>query len=98
MGVPPSVKARKSDMFVRVQDVGLTHHAERNARASVRADTRVFRSMALTDPMEVPRIGAPIPSPAGVSDEEFQFARREGPLPTVIPLIVKINLRSGVAL
>ena len=79
MGVPPSVKARKSGMFVRVPNAGLMRHVERDARPSVRADTRAFRSMALTGPMEVPRFGAPIPSPAGVSDEvEFQLSRREG--------------------
>jgi hypothetical protein len=69
MGGRPSVKAGKSGMFVRVPNAGLMRHVERDARPSVRADTRAFRSMALTGPMEVPRFGAPIPSPAGVSDE-----------------------------
>ena len=79
MGGPPSVKARKSGMFVRVPDAGPMPHVERAARPSVRADTRAFRSMALTGPMEGLGFGAPIPSPAGVSDEvEFQLSRREG--------------------
>jgi len=69
MGEPPSVKARKCDTFVRVRNVGLTRHVERDARASVRADT-AFHFMAPTGPMEVPGFGVPIPSPAGVSDEE----------------------------
>ena len=69
MGVPPSVKARKSGMFVRVPDAGLMPHVECAARPSVRADTRAFRSMALTGPMGGPRFGVPIPSPAGVSSE-----------------------------
>jgi hypothetical protein len=70
MGGPPCVKARKCDMFVRVRNAGLTRHAERDARESVRADTRAFRSMAPTGPMEAPGFGVPIPSPAGVSGEE----------------------------
>ena len=79
MEVLPSVKARTSDMFVRVRNAVLTRHVERDARPSVRADTRAFRSMALTGPMEGLGFGAPIPSPAGVSDEvEFQLSRREG--------------------
>jgi len=78
MGVPPSVKARTSDMFVRVPNAGLMPHVERAARSSVQADTRAFRSMAPTGPMEGPRFGVPIPSPAGVSDEvEFHLSRRE---------------------
>jgi len=88
MGVPPSAKAGKCDMFVRVRNAGLMRHVERDARPSVRVVTHAFRSMALTGPMEGPRFGVPIPSPAGVSDEEFQFSRREGRLPTVISLIV----------
>ena len=79
MGVPPSVKARKSGMFVRVPDAGLMPHVECAARPSVRADTRAFHSMALTGPMEGLGFGAPIPSPAGVSGEvEFQLSGREG--------------------
>ena len=79
MGLPPSVKARKSGMFVRVPNAGLMRHVERDARPSVRADIRAFRFMALTGPMEGPRFGVPILSPAGVSDEvEFQLSRREG--------------------
>jgi hypothetical protein len=69
----------RSDMFARVRNAGLTRHVERDARPSVRADTRAFRSMALTGPMEGPRFGVPIPSPAGVSGEvECQLSRREG--------------------
>ena len=68
-GGPPCVKARKCDMFVRVRNAGLTRHVGRDASASVRADTRAFRSMALTGPMEVPGFGVPIPSPVGGSDE-----------------------------
>jgi len=67
MGGPPCVKARKCDMFVRVRNADLTRHVERDARGSVRVDTRAFRSMAPTGPMEVPGFGVPIPSPAGVS-------------------------------
>ena len=70
MGGQPSVKARKSDMVVRVRNAGLTRHVARDARPSARVDTRAFRSMAHTGPMEVPRFGVPIPSPAGVSAEE----------------------------
>ena len=69
MAAPPCVKARKCDMFVRVRNAGLTRHVGRDASASVRADTRAFRSMAPTAPMEVPGFGVPIPSPDGVSDE-----------------------------
>ena len=70
MGVPPPVKARKSEMFVRVRNAGRTRHVERDARPSVPADTRAFRTMALTGPItEGPRFGVPIPSPAGVSSE-----------------------------
>jgi hypothetical protein len=76
MEVLPSVKARMSDMFVRVRNAALTRHVERDARPFVRADTRAFRSMALTGPMEGPRFGVPIPSPAGVSSEvEFRDKR-----------------------
>ena len=95
MEVLLSVKARTSDMFVRVRNAVLTRHVERDARPSVPADTRAFRSMAPTGPMEGPRFGVPIPSPAGVSDEEFQFSRREDRLPTSD---CYINLRSGVVL
>jgi len=70
MGAPPCDKARKCDTFARVRNAGLTRHVERDARESVRADTRAFRSMAPTAPMEVPGFGVPIPSPAGVSAEE----------------------------
>src|SRR5262249_27659183 len=83
MKVLPSVKARTSDMFVRVRNAVLTRHVERDARPSVRADTRAFRSMALTGPIaEGPRFGVPIPSPAGVSSEvsvqERKCSRRCG--------------------
>ena len=70
MGGPPCVKARKCDMFVRVRNADLTRHVERDARGSVRVDTRAFHSMAPTGPMEAPGFGVPIPSPAGVSAEE----------------------------
>src|SRR5262249_41494586 len=77
MEVLPSVKARTSDMFVRVRNAVLTRHVERDARPSVRADTRAFRSMALTGPItEGPRFGVPIPSPAGVSSEVPRSVQR----------------------
>src|SRR5262252_10112682 len=77
MKVLPSVKARTSDMFVRVRNAVLTRHVERDARPSVRADTRAFRSMALTGPIaEGPRFGVPIPSPAGVSSEVPRSVQR----------------------
>ena len=93
MGDPPCVKARKCDTFVRVRNAGLTRHVERDARASVRADTRAFRSMAPTGPMEVPDFGVPIPSPAGVSDEEksgFLDVRGCGKILTVFSLSGRI--------